>query len=143
MSGKTDLAADPYRESHFERIVEHLRADAGMSSNCFYHAGIEDLCIMVEYSPSSPFDLYFDMVEEFWGAEVTPVIKGVHNFVVLTNCLSTEKDAVVVAKAIIEAVKDFRDKHPCEKEKDGWLTLPTRCEGLQCPHTIMERRRSS
>lgn len=124
-----------YGEAHFEQIVEHLHADAGMSSHLFYHAGIEDLCIMIEFSPSSPFDLYFDMLDEFWDAEVTPVIKGVHNFAVVTKCPSSEKDSSVVAKAIIEAVKDFREKHPYEKEKDGWWrTLPTHCEGNQCPH---------
>lgn len=124
-----------YGEAHFERIVEHLRADAGMDSHLFYHVGIEDLCIMLYFSPSSPFDLYFDMLEKYWGAEVHPLMKGIHNFVLWTNCPSSEKDASVVAKAIIEAVNDFRDKHPYEEEKNGyWRALPTRCEGLACPH---------
>jgi hypothetical protein len=126
-----------YGEAHFERIVEHLHADARIASNLFYHAGIEDLCIIVELSPDSPFDLYFDMLDEFWGAEVTPVIKGVHNFVVITKCPSSERDPSVVAKVIIDAVNDFREKHPYKKEKDGlWRKLPTRCEGNQCRHIV-------
>ena len=61
-----------YGEGHFEQIVEHLRADAGLDCRLFYRPGIEDFCIMLYFSSSSPFDLYFDMLDEYWGAEVVP-----------------------------------------------------------------------
>ena len=120
-------AKDSYGWAHCEQIIQHLRVDASITdASLAFHPGREGMGIFISYSPDCPFDLWFTMVDEVWGADAYSLPKGIDDLTIRTDCPSSETDASVVAEAITDAVKDFRGKHLYEKSEDGWhQVLPT------------------
>jgi hypothetical protein len=116
-------AKDSYGWAHCEQIIQHLRVDASLAdASPAFHAGREGMGIWISYSHDCPFDLWFTMAEEVWGADAYSLLKGM-DLTIRTDCPTSETDASVVAEAITDAVKDFRGKHLYEKLEDGWHQL--------------------